>query len=274
MTHRLILLRHGVSEFSHKNVFAGWYDAPLSETGRAEAHRAAALLADAGVAPTVAHTSRLDRAIETAEIVLRGLGQSWVDVRRSWQLNTMHWGDFTGQNKMSVQARYGIKNRRREYSTSRPPPVRDDNEFNPNVHPMYGDLPSVPRCECLADVERRVLPYWNDALAPDLRSGHTVLVVASGIPLTMLIGHLDRSNRDYTADGRMATAIPFLYELDSEMKPVESLHHLDRALDRETAASHFAATSDGGWDRAPTRGEDAASVDATAMASAGKARRA
>ena len=218
VVHRLVLLRHGLSEFARKNLYAGWYDSPLSEVGRAQARRAAATLADAGVVPTVVHTSRLDRAIETAEIVLRGLGRSWVDVRRSWRLNSVHLGDFTGLDKAFVQ------NWRRDYSTSKPPPIRDDNEFNPNVSPAYRDLPSglVPRSECLTDVEQRLLPYWYDALAPDLRSGHTVLVSASSSSVTMLMNHLDRSSEDYTADGSIATAVPFLYELGSDMTPVEA----------------------------------------------------
>lgn len=254
MTHRLILLRHGLSEFSRINIHSGWHDSPLSEDGRGEARDAAAMMASAELAPTVLHTSRLDRAIETAEIALRELRRSWVDVRRTWRLNALHWGDFTGLDKGFVQAHHGVTNWRNEFMVAKPPPVQDDNEFNPNVSPMYRDLPpgSIPRHESLTELKQRVLPYWYDAIVPDLHAGHTVFVVASGIPLTVLMELLDGTHDDFTADGRIATAIPFVYELDSDMTPVAARHPLERALDPEAAANHYARTAHGGWSRDPT----------------------
>ena len=179
------------------------------------------MLAAAGVAPTVVHTSLLDRAVETAEIVLRGLGRSWVDVRRTWRLNTRHCGDLTGRNRSDVLARYGadqVWKWRRGYSTPAPP-IRDDHGCNPNMSPAYRDLPPelLPRSECLADVEQRVMPYWYDALVPDLRAGSEVLVSTHGTPMKALIMHLDCINENDIADVNWGTGIPLLYELGSDM---------------------------------------------------------
>ena len=239
MAHNVILLRHGRSEWNDKNLFTGWHDCPLNSSGRAEARKVAPMLASAGLLPTVVHTSRLDRAIETAEIVMRGLGRSWVDVRRSWRLNERHYGDLTGLDKAETRARHGseqLHRWRRGYATP-PPPIRDDNEFNPNTMPAYRDLPPelLPRCECLADVVQRLLPYWYDALVPDLRAGHTVLVVAHGNSLRALVKHLDRIADDDIADLNIGTGIPLHYVLGDDMTPLESLHPLGRALDPEAA---------------------------------------
>ena len=233
MPRRLILLRHGRSEFARLGLFTGWYDCGLSDQGRDESRRAAGLMASASLAPTVVHTSRLDRTVETAQIVLRELGRGWIDVRRSWRLNTLHTGDYTGLSKEFVKARDGITHWPRDFAVSPPPPIRDDNEFNPNAHPMYADLPpgSIPLHESLAGVERRVLPYWHDALVPDLRAGHAVLVVASGIPLTALMKLLDGDG--FVADGKIPTGVPFLYELDDDMAPMDARHPSERALARQ-----------------------------------------
>ena len=237
MPRRLILLRHGRSEFARLGLFTGWYDCELSDQGRDESHRAASLMASASLAPTVVHTSRLDRTVETSQIVLRDLRRGWIDVRRSWRLNTLHTGDYTGLSKEFVKARDGITHWPRDFAISRPPPVRDDNELNPNAHPMYCDLPpgSIPRHESLADLERRVLPYWHDALVPDLRAGHAVLVVASGIPLTVLMKLLDGGG--FVADGKIPIGVPFLYELDDGMAPLDARHPLERALDTPAAST-------------------------------------
>ena len=223
MAHHLVLLRHGRSEWNDRNLFTGWHDCRLNDDGRTEAHKAAGLLTAAGLLPTVVHTSRLDRAIETAEIVLRELGRSWIDARRSWRLNERHYGDLTGLDKAVTKARHGaeqLQEWRRSYSTP-PPPIRDDNEFNPNTAAVYADLPSelVPLSECLADVVNRLLPYWYDALVPDLRSGHTVLVVAHGNSLRALVKHLDGISDDGIVDLNIGTGIPMHYELGDGMVP-------------------------------------------------------
>ncbi len=241
MACHLVLLRHGRSEWNDLNLFTGWHDSPLNAAGRAEARSAVPLLAAAGLLPTVAHTSRLERAIETAEIVLRGLGRGWVDVRRSWRLNERHYGDLTGLNKAETRARHGdeqLQRWRRGYATP-PPPIRDDNEHNPNASPAYADLPPelVPRSECLADVVQRLLPYWYDALVPDLRRGHVVLVAAHGNSLRALVKHLDGISDDDIAELNIGTGIPFHYVLGDDMAPLEAMPTLRRALDFEAAAS-------------------------------------
>ena len=241
MAYDLVLLRHGRSEWNDENLFTGWHDCPLNAAGRAEARGAVPLLEAAGLLPTVVHTSRLDRAIETAEIVLRGLGRSWVDVRRSWRLNERHYGDLTGLNKAETRVRHGAEQLhlwRRGYDTP-PPPIRDDNEFNPNASPAYADLPPelVPRSECLSDVVRRLLPYWHDALVPDLRRGHVVLVAAHGNSLRALVKHLDAISDDEIPDLNIGTGIPLHYELGEDMAPAQARHPLERALDPDAAAA-------------------------------------
>ena len=251
MTHDLILLRHGRSEWNNENLFTGWHDSPLDSNGRTEARKVAPLLRSAKLFPTVVHTSRLDRAIETAEIVLRELGRSWIDVRRSWRLNERHYGDLTGLNKAAVKTRHGderLQRWRRGYLTP-PPPIRDDNEFNPNLSDAYRDLPPdlMPRSECLADVLVRMLPYWHDVLIPDLRMGHTTFVVAHGNSLRALVKHLDDVTDEDITHLNLGTGIPIHYVLDEDMKPVETMHPLERALEPEAAkaaAAEVAAQTD------------------------------
>lgn len=241
MAYHLVLLRHGRSEWNDRNLFTGWHDCPLNAAGRAEAHRAAPLLAGAGLLPTVVHTSRLDRAIETAEIVLRQLGRGWVDVRRSWRLNERHYGDLTGLNKAAVRERFGgeqLHRWRRGYDTP-PPPIRAGHEFDPAACAANAAMPPdlVPRSECLADVVRRLLPYWYDVLVPDLRGGHTVLVAAHGNSLRALVKHLDGISDEDIPELNIGTGIPLHYELGADMAPVEACHPLERALDPEAAAA-------------------------------------
>ncbi|MHB8467576.1 MAG: 2,3-bisphosphoglycerate-dependent phosphoglycerate mutase, partial [Acidimicrobiales bacterium] len=175
----LILVRHGQSEWNEKDLFTGWMDVDLTPLGEAEATSAGRAIAGAGVAPTVVHTSLLTRAIRTADLVLDQLDARWLPVRRSWRLNERHYGDLQGRNKAETKARYGEQQFlawRRSYATP-PPPLPDDDERSSAKDPRYADLPPsvIPRTECLADVVTRLLPYWEDALAPDLLAGRTVL---------------------------------------------------------------------------------------------------
>ena len=241
MAYDLVLLRHGRSEWNDKNLFTGWYDCSLSDAGRAEARLVAPMLAAAELEPSVVHTSRLDRAIETAEIVLRGLGRSWVDVRRSWRLNERHYGDLTGLDKSATRIKYGeeqLHRWRRGYDTP-PPPIRADNAYNPGTCRAYANLPPglLPLSECLADVVNRLLPYWFDVVVPDLRHGHTVLVAAHGNSLRALVKHLDNLSDDEIPGLNIGTGIPLHYVLGEDMAPVEEAHPLERALDPEAAAA-------------------------------------
>jgi 2,3-bisphosphoglycerate-dependent phosphoglycerate mutase len=237
----LVLLRHGRSEWNEKNLFTGWYDCPLIDSGRAEARAAVPLMRDAGLLPDVVHTSVLHRAIETAEIVLAGLDRHWIPVRRHWRLNERHYGDLTGLDKAETRRKHGdeqLHRWRRSYDIP-PPPISDENPYNPNASAAYADLAPelVPRAECLADVVERMLPYWYDALVPDLRLGHTVLVAAHGNSLRALVKHLDGIGDSEIAGLNLPTGMPLHYVLGPDMAPVEALHPLARALDPEAAAA-------------------------------------
>lgn len=232
--HRLVLLRHGQSEWNQLNLFTGWYDCDLTEQGRAEATAAGAMLRDAGIEPDVLHTSVQVRAIRTANLALDELGRLWVPVRRHWRLNERHYGDLTGKNKKETTDQFGeeqVKVWRRSYDVP-PPPIAADNRFNPNDDARYDHLPPelVPTSECLADVVARMLPYWYDAIVPDLAAGADVLVVAHGNSLRALVKHLQDISDDDITGLNIPTGIPLLYELDDSFRPVEDRPVEDRYL--------------------------------------------
>ena len=241
MAHDLILLRHGRSTWNDKNLFTGWHDCALNDAGRAEARRAAELLSGAGLLPSAVHTSVLQRATETTEIVLDALGLGSLEVHRSWRLNERHYGDLTGLDKAATRAAHGdeqLQRWRRGFDTP-PPPIRTGNEFNPNHSPAYADLAPelIPLTESLADVLARLLPYWQDAIVGDLRSGHTVMVSAHGNSLRALAKHLDGISDEDIGALNIPTGMPLHYVLGADMFPVESKHPLERALDPEAAAA-------------------------------------
>jgi 2,3-bisphosphoglycerate-dependent phosphoglycerate mutase len=234
MTTKLVLLRHGQSLWNADNLFTGWYDTDLSETGRAEATAAGRLMADAGVEAGCLHTSVLTRAIRTAELALAEQGRSWLPVRRHWRLNERHYGELTGKNKAETSATFGedqVKVWRRSYDVP-PPPIRADNPFNPNDDTRYADLAPevVPASECLADVVARMLPYWYDAIIPDLSVFETVLVVAHGNSIRALVKHLDQVADDAITGVEIPTGVPLVYELDDAFRPAATRPVLDRAL--------------------------------------------
>lgn len=250
----LILLRHGESEWNRQNLFTGWWDCDLTDTGRAEASAAGGLLADAGLAPTVVHTSLQVRAIRTTQLTLDVMGRLWIPVRRSWRLNERHYGDLTGRNKAETTAKYGedqVKIWRRSYDIA-PPPIAADNDFNPNHDERYDFLPPdvIPRGECLADVVARALPYWYDSIVADLRAGHTVLVGAHGNSLRALVKHLDGISDDDISELNIPTGVPLHYELGDDMMPIESMPTSERYLGDATEiaakAAAVAAQASGG----------------------------
>ena len=176
-----------------------------------------------GIAPDVSHTSLLRRAIRTAEIVLNGIDRHWIPVRRSWRLNERHYGALQGKDKKATLEEFGeeqFMQWRRSYDTP-PPPLDDDSEFSQAGDARYADLPDelLPRTECLADVLDRMLPYWYDAIVPDLRAGKTVLVTAHGNSLRALVKHLDDIGEDEIVGLNIPTGIPLVYELDDDLKP-------------------------------------------------------
>ena len=238
----LVLLRHGESEWNSKNLFTGWVDVGLSDKGTAEAQRGGELLRDAGVLPDVVHTSTLRRAIRTNELALDVCDRLWIPVRRSWRLNERHYGDLQGKNKAQVREQYGEEQFmlwRRSYDVP-PPPLADDADLSQVGDPRYAALPPeiVPRTECLKDVVIRLLPYWYDAIVPDLRAADTVLVAAHGNSLRALVKHLDDISDEDIAGLNIPTGIPLRYDLDSDLRPVvRGGEYLDPEAAKEAAAA-------------------------------------
>jgi 2,3-bisphosphoglycerate-dependent phosphoglycerate mutase len=220
----LILLRHGESEWNAKNLFTGWVDVNLSEQGRSEAIHGGQMLADAGVLPDVVHTSVLRRAINTAHLALDACNRHWIPVNRSWRLNERHYGDLQGKDKKQTLDAYGEEQFmlwRRSYDV--PPPAIDVNaEHSQFADPRYALLPPLqrPRTECLKDVVGRMLPYWNDAVIPDLAAGKTVLIAAHGNSLRALVKHLDGISDADIAELNIPTGMPLVYQLDKDFNPI------------------------------------------------------
>ena len=221
----LVLLRHGESDWNAKGLFTGWVDAALSAKGEDEARRGGRLMVDAGVRPDVVHTSLLTRAIHTADLALGAADLLWLPVSRSWRLNERHYGALQGKDKAQTREAYGDEQFmlwRRSYDTP-PPPIADDDEFSQVGDARYALLPTelMPRTECLKDVVDRMLPYWYDAIVPDLASGKTVLVVAHGNSLRALVKHLDGIGDDEIAGLNIPTGLPLRYELDADFRPLK-----------------------------------------------------
>ncbi|MCV2490393.1 phosphoglyceromutase [Geodermatophilus sp. YIM 151500] len=243
----MVLLRHGESEWNKANLFTGWVDVPLSEKGRAEATRGGALLAEQGLLPDVVHTSVLVRAISTAELALAEAGRSWIPVRRSWRLNERHYGALQGKDKAATLAEYGEEQFmvwRRSYDTP-PPPIERGSEYDQDDDPRYAALPpeARPATECLADVVVRMLPYWYDAIVPDLRTGATVLVAAHGNSLRALVKHLDGMGDEEVVGLNIPTGVPLRYDLDADLRPVKTGGEY---LDPEAAAAAIEAVKNQG----------------------------
>lgn len=223
MTSTLVLLRHGQSVWNLENLFTGWVDVDLSERGVEEAWQGGRDLRTAGVEPDVAHTSLQLRAIRTCEMALEELGRKWIPVKRSWRLNERHYGALQGKNKKETADRYGadqVKVWRRSYDV--PPPALAVHDPDWGFDDRYRDLPPdvLPASECLADVVARMLPYWHDAIVPDLRTGQVVLVAAHGNSLRALVKHLDGITDTDIPELNIPTGIPLLYTLDDSLTPV------------------------------------------------------
>ncbi len=219
----LVLLRHGESEWNAEGLFTGWVDVGLSERGASEATSGGGLLREAGIRPDIVHTSVLTRAIQTANLALESAGLLWLPVRRSWRLNERHYGALQGKNKAQTREEFGDEQFmlwRRSYDTP-PPPLADDAPLSAAHDARYALLPEElrPRTECLKDVLERMLPYWYDAIAPDLAAGRTVLVVAHGNSLRALVKHLDGIGDADIAELNIPTGIPLLYDIGPDFRP-------------------------------------------------------
>jgi 2,3-bisphosphoglycerate-dependent phosphoglycerate mutase len=222
--YKLILLRHGESEWNAKNLFTGWVDVNLTEQGEKEAVRGGELLKDAGLLPEVLHTSVLKRAIRTANLALDAADRAWIPVHRSWRLNERHYGALQGKDKAATLAEFGeeqFMKWRRSYDAP-PPELADGAEWSQSADPRYAAIPSElrPRTECLKDVLERALPYWYDGVVPDLAAGRTVLVTAHGNSLRALVKHLDGVSDADIVGLNIPTGIPLFYELDADYRPV------------------------------------------------------
>lgn len=234
----LVLLRHGQSDWNAKNLFTGWVDVPLSSQGEAEARRGGELLAEAGVAPDVVHTSLLRRAISTANIALDAADRHWIPVKRDWRLNERHYGALQGKDKKQTLEQYGEEQFmlwRRSYDTP-PPAIEKGSEFSQDADPRYAGV-DAPLTECLADVVDRFLPYWTEAVVPDLREGKVVLLAAHGNSLRALVKYLDGISDADIAGLNIPTGIPLVYDLDDDLKSTNpGGRYLDPAAAQEAIA--------------------------------------
>jgi 2,3-bisphosphoglycerate-dependent phosphoglycerate mutase len=246
VTHTLVLLRHGESDWNAKNLFTGWVDVALTDKGRDEAVRGGQLMREAGLLPDVVHTSLQRRAINTACLALDAADRHWIPVKRSWRLNERHYGALQGKDKKQTLDEYGEEQFmlwRRSFDTP-PPPLDDSSEFSQASDPQYADLgEELPRTECLKDVIARFLPYWESEIVPDLESGSTVLVAAHGNSLRALVKHLDGISDEDIAALNIPTGMPLVYRLDEDMQPTVAGGEY---LDPEAAAAAAAAVANQG----------------------------
>jgi 2,3-bisphosphoglycerate-dependent phosphoglycerate mutase len=241
MTNTLVLLRHGESVWNLENIFTGWTDVALSDKGVAEAKAAGRLIVGEGYTVDMAHTSVLRRAIDTLDLALGEMGLGWIPVRKHWRLNERHYGALQGLNKRQTAEQHGedqVLVWRRSYDIP-PPPLEPADERHPRHDPRYAALPPelLPAAECLRDVVDRMLPYWYDAIVPDIRDGKRVLVAAHGNSLRALVKHLDGISDEAILDLNIPTGIPLVYDLDDDLRPTSSRYLGDpEAAARASAA--------------------------------------
>jgi 2,3-bisphosphoglycerate-dependent phosphoglycerate mutase len=229
---RLVLLRHGESQWNRENRFTGWTDVDLSEKGVAEAHSAGLLLRESGISFDTAFSSLLKRAIRTLWIVQDSMDILWLPVRRSWRLNERHYGDLQGRNKSEAAERLGeerVRLWRRSYDIPPPPLTRDDPRYAGH-DPRYKDVPEkdIPLTESLKDTESRMLPCWHETIAPELLAGKTVLIAAHGNSLRGLVKYLDSLSGEEIMKIEIPTGAPLVYELDDSLGKIRH-YYLTRA---------------------------------------------
>lgn len=222
--HTLVLVRHGESEWNKENRFTGWYDVPLSSKGHSEAQEAGKLLKSQGFQFDVAYTSYLKRAIRTLWHILEETDQMWLPVNRSWRLNERHYGALTGLDKKETAEKHGAEKVllwRRSYDVP-PPQLDESNEHYPGHDVRYRSLSraEIPKSESLHCTSKRVLPIWENEIAPRIRQGERVLITAHGNSLRALVKHLDNISKDEITELNIPTGIPLMYELDEDLKPI------------------------------------------------------
>lgn len=222
MTYKLVLLRHGQSEWNALNLFTGWVDVPLSALGKEEATAGGELLKKEGILPDVLFTSMLRRAIMTANLALDACDRHWIPVQRDWRLNERHYGALQGKNKKEIRDEYGDDQFmlwRRSYDVP-PPAIELGSEFSQDTDPRYAGEP-IPATECLKDVLERMLPFWEESIVPVIKTGKTVMIAAHGNSLRAIVKHLDGISDDDIAEVNIPTGIPLLYELDENLVPIK-----------------------------------------------------
>ena len=246
MSHKIVLIRHGESQWNLENRFTGWTDVDLTERGLQEARRAGRDLREAGFSFDLCYTSVLKRAIRTLWTVLDEMDQMWLPVVHSWRLNERHYGNLQGLNKAETAAKYGeaqVKIWRRAYAVA-PEPLPEGDPRLSAGDPRYAKLrpEDLPRTECLADTVARVVPFWNESIAPAVKSGRQVIVAAHGNSLRALIKHLDGVSDDDIVELNVPTGRPLVYELDANLKPIRHYYLGDQA---EIEAAMAAVASQG-----------------------------
>jgi 2,3-bisphosphoglycerate-dependent phosphoglycerate mutase len=239
--YKVVLLRHGESTWNHENRFTGWTDVDLSEKGFVEATAAGELLRKEGYLFDVAYTSVLKRAIRTCWIALDQLDLLWIPVIKNWRLNERHYGALQGLNKAETAAKHGdeqTKIWRRSFDTP-PPPLDRDDARHPGHDPRYADLtPSeLPATESLKETIERFVPYWQGTIAPEVKKGKKVLIAAHGNSLRALVKYLDGISDKDILELNIPTAIPLVYELDEQLKPIRSYYLGDPEAVKRAAAA-------------------------------------
>ena len=221
--YKMVLIRHGESQWNLENRFTGWHDVDLTEAGEAQARSGGQVLKEKGFQFDLAYTSVLTRAIRTLNIVLEELGQLYIPVARHWRLNERHYGALTGLNKAETAAKHGdeqVKIWRRSFDVP-PPPVDESSEYFPAHDPRYHgvDTRILPKAESLALTIERVLPYWHDVIRPSIISGKRIIIAAHGNSLRALVKYLDRMSNEEILELNIPTGVPLVYELDRDLNP-------------------------------------------------------
>lgn len=246
---KIVLLRHGESVWNKENRFTGWTDVDLSPKGIEEARESGRLLKEAGFSFDLAYGSVLKRAIRTMWIALDELDLMWIPQQLSWRLNERHYGSLQGLNKAETAAKYGddqVLTWRRSYDIP-PPELKRDDPRHPGNDPRYRDTDArdLPLTECLKDTVARFMPYWNDVIAPQVKSGKRVIVVAHGNTLRALVKYLDNVSESDIVALNIPTGIPLVYELDDSLRPITSYYLGDQEKAKQAAAA-VAAQAKGG----------------------------
>lgn len=244
--HKIVLLRHGESEWNKENRFTGWTDVPLSEKGLIEAQSAGKVLKEKGFVFDKAYTSVLKRAIKTLWSVLEEMDLMWIPVENSWKLNERHYGALQGLNKSETAARYGdeqVKIWRRSYET-RPPLLEKADKRYPGNDPRYAGLEEkeIPLGECLADTVARVIPYWEKNITPQIKAGRNLIIVAHGNSIRAMVKYLDNISDKDILELNIPTGVPLVYELDESFKPSKHYYLGD---EKAIAAAQAAVANQG-----------------------------